>query len=154
MIACKVKEVKPFMQALLIGSLIDGWDVHEVRLHMRVSYTIDGHLNKAFLPEDDDQGNYSTWEDLKPTVAGLIRGKKTPTLLHIIVSLPSSFLTEVEADPEDQFLLNIHFENGTLTLITAMAHKSFTMDRTLDQYWDAYVPAYFTAHSIQLDAES
>ena len=45
---------------------------------------------------------------------------------------------------------SFRFEKGVLNLITGVATKSFTMDKTPEHLWDEKVPAYFKAHQVLL----
>ena len=99
---------------------------------------------KTLSDEEKEQREcpYLLWEELRPHMNDLIKGKKSPTLFHVTLAYPLSKITDIQTDIVESLLLNIHFESGTLTLITATSLKTFSMDRSFEQYWDNYVPQF------------
>lgn len=151
MVSYQIEDVRSFMNHLLRQSTFDGWEVREVKLHTMIRYQITGDLNQSFFTEEELQDmdrSYCLWEDLKNTIFSLIKGHKQPTLMQITLAFPKAQVTEVPTDAVESFLLNIHFEDNALTLITAVSMRSFTMDRSAEQYWDRYIGTFLEKNEI------
>ena len=63
------------------------------------------------------------------------------------------FNKEHDALPEelDQLVLNIKYQEGTLTLITAVSYHSFVMDKSAEKLWDQYITQFLAAKSIAFE---
>ncbi len=156
MIAYKVADVKSFMNQLLRASTFDSWEVREARLHTRIRFAISGEINLSFLSDEEKESltsDYILWSELKDTMFSLIKGRRQPSLLRITMAFPKDRITDVPTDAVESFLLNIHFENGNLGLITGVSMKSFSLDKTTEQHWDAFVAEYLRAGGIEVQAE-
>lgn len=153
MISYAVDDVKLFMNHLLRSSLFDDWELREAKLHTLCRYTISGNVNTAFLSDEEKanrEHSYLLWEELRSNMNLLIKGKRSPSLFHVVLAFPLNQLPDLQTDTLESLLLNIHFENGILTLITAASLKTFSMDRSFEQYWDSFVPQFFAQHGILL----
>lgn len=148
-----VEDVKLFMNHLLRSPLFDEWELREAKLHTLCRYTITGNVNTAFLSDEEKEQrehSYLLWEELRPNMNQLIKGKRPPSLFHVVLAYPLKKIQDLQTDIVESLLLNIHFENGALTLITGTSLKTFSMDRSFEQYWDDFVPKFFLQNGIQL----
>ena len=153
MISYSVEDVKLFMNQLLRSPLFDDWELREAKLHTLCRYTINGSVNQAFLSDEEKESrehSYLLWEEMRPNMNHLIKGKRSPSLFHVVLAYPLSRIQEIQTDIVESLLLNIHFENGILTLITGTSLKTFSMDRSFEQYWDGFLPQFFAEHGILL----
>lgn len=144
------------MNALLRQNVFDGFEVREIKLNTLVRYTISGEINQAFLSEEEkqeDKGDYILWQDLKETLFFLVKGRKLPTLFHLTFAFPKEKITEIPTDQVESFLINIHFEENRLQLISATSMKSFTMDRSMERYWDGFLPQWLRQNGINAESE-
>ena len=78
----------------------------------------------------------------------IIRGRRTPLSFKIVLSLaPENFAAFLEkhqigacrAEDIQGLYLNFHYDGTTLQCITGTSMHTFTMDKTLEREWDAYV---------------
>ena len=151
MVAYSIEDVRSFMNHLLRQSTFDTWEVREVKLHTMIRYQISGDLNQAFFTEEERaqlDRSYCLWSDIKNTVFDLIKGQKQPTLIQITLAMPKESITEVPTAAVESFLLNIHYEDAALSLITAVSMRSFTIDRSAEQYWDRFIGTFLEQHEI------
>lgn len=158
MISLKINDIKNFMSALLIGNTFDFLSVSEVSLTTFNTFHIKGHINKNFYTTDEldelKDKNFSSWTQIKPICFNLIKGTKTPDRFKITFCMPSgdydTLITKSGANltPENISGLYVHFtyENGILSAITATSLSIFTMDKTLDQYWDNTIQSFLVKH--------
>lgn len=151
MISYSVDDVKHFMNQLLRTPLFDEWELREVRLHTLCRYVINGAVNTAYLTDDEKsarEGSYLEWRELRPTLTNLIKGKKSPSLFQVTLAYPLIHIQDIQTEPLESLLLNIHFEGGHLQLITATSLKHFSLDRSYEQYWDSFLPRFCSEHGV------
>ena len=154
MISYTVSNVKGFMNLLLRTSVFDDWAVREIRLNTLVRYTISGELNKAFLSEEEQRsGDYALWADLKETMFSLIKGRKQPTLMQFTLAYPKEMITDVSTETIESFLINIHYENQVLKVITATSTRTFTLERDAEQFWDGFVAGFLEKQGLEVEKD-
>ena len=153
MISYKTNHVKQFMNLLLRLGAFDGWEVREIKLHTMVRYTISGEINPAFFQEGEEHPPYILWQDMKDTMFDLIKGRKQPSLMQITLAFPKEQIMDVPTDNIESFLLNIHYENGALKLVAGTSVKTFSLDRSAEQFWDGYVAGFLEQQGIEVEAE-
>ncbi|HJB14972.1 MAG TPA: hypothetical protein IAA05_02900 [Candidatus Blautia excrementipullorum] len=165
MLALKINDVKTFMTQLLIGDTFDAFPMAEASVTTFNTFTIDGWVNKEFYDTDtqdiltQNAVIYSQWKKIKPFCRSIIRGKLLPLQFRIVFQLAPHQISDIlkTEDPEltantfSSFSLNIQYKNKTLLCTTGVAHKSFTLDKGPEQYWDDAVLLFFK--SLNIDYE-
>lgn len=158
MISIQIKDVKNFMSCLLMGSTFDFLYVTEISLTTFNTFTINGHLNQKYYTEDEltelNNTQFSSWKMLKPVCYNLIKGNKTPERFKITFCLGKDDYDKMiknsgaSLTAENITGLYVHFtyENGVLSGITATSLSIFTMDKTLDKYWDETIKNFLVKH--------
>ncbi len=136
---------KSCMNQLLLTDTFDPYQFIEGEITTFNTFHIDGFLHKEFYDEAPDE-MYSRWKDVREYCLSLMRGKRTPLSFKIVLSLcPAdieTFLTRQciqgydSADVNGLFL-NFRFDGETLTCVTGISEKKFSLDKTLEQSWDA-----------------
>ena len=149
--AFSVPEVKPFMAGLLQGSLFADWELRQAELGLACRITLQGAANMEYLTEHDTA--FLHWPEIQPKIRGLIQGGRTPSFMRLTLAYPADALPDANREWIDAFLLNLTFEKGRLTLVSGIAANAFSMDKEPDRLWDAFLPAYFAAHSVLLTEE-
>lgn len=159
MVALQIKEVKNFMGQLLATPLLDSFLVQEGVIHTYNSFWIDGRINADFFTKEEleeEVYDFSTWEKLRPICFELVKGKKTPTLLKLVL----------QQKPEDSYslleqggcsglntalkglLVTIKFDQNGLVLTTGTSFSTFIMDKTPDLLWDQWMKQFLTEKGI------
>lgn len=163
MIALKISDIKNFMSKLLIKDTFDELYFTEATISTGNTFQINGLLNKNFYTSEELEsiGNaeYSQWKSIRPFCFELIKGSKTPTFLKIIYMLPKKNAAEIiianslgfTLDDLNGLFLNVKFHEGTLTCITGSSMKLFTMDKSLDHAFDAYIRHFLTINEINFE---
>jgi hypothetical protein len=113
-------------------------------------------MQKSFFSEEENIPEYSSWKNLKNFCFSLIKGKKTPLSFKFIFSLsPENIARLIEqnhldfrADQVQGLYLNIRYDGSSLQCITGTSLKTFSMDKSLEQTWDAFVQKFFAQKSI------
>lgn len=162
MIAIQIEDVKLFMNKLLKASIFDDFEVIKVDLSTKISYTIDGTINYNFLDSDEkdiisDQ-IYIKWLEIKPNILSIIKGSKTPSILKIVFCLSEKsknalvLKSKSTFKPEDinGFYMNIIFENKDLKIVTGTNYKLFSLDKSIEQYYDQSIIKFLSKYEIPI----
>lgn len=169
----KVTNVKQFMNKLLIDSAFDSFLISEALVKTANSYVIDGHINDGFYSETElseleaqaqlenriFSKKLSRWYQIKPTVLSLIKGKKTPSYFKMsfyladenIEKLLSSIDTQIKSSDIDGLSMIIKYSEDELTVTSSLGLKIFSLDKSLEKYWDDMVLKFLASHDIDYE---
>jgi hypothetical protein len=151
MISLNIPEVKAFMGKLLTNTTFDSFMLRELELSTFTTFSMNGQLNEAFFTEEElkerGENRAVLWSEVRQTVLSMIKGNKTPLSLKVVFQLPQGLCAELVQRIGGRLLieeigglyLNLRFEKSELHIITGTAIKTFTLDKTLEQEWDAEV---------------
>ncbi len=160
MLALQIEDIKQFMIQLFSEKTFDGFLLYEAKIHMSVSYVIDGSLNLDFFDQDEkellENRSYARWDEQKQMIFSMIRGKKTPADMQIILmqspkNVESMIVSHnIAYRPEDVrgLFLNIRYKDGKLICTTGVSLKTFTMDKSLEHLWEEMIMKYFKQKKI------
>ncbi len=149
-----IENKKVFTEKLFIGNDFDNFLVSDVEICMGNTFTISRKINKSFYTDEElaemTEMDYVNWAHIKPICFGIIKGKKLPTKFKMVFqlskdnlekTLESSGLSYTTEDVNALFL-NIRFEKDVLVCTTGLSMKEFTMDKSLEEYWDKTVQKF------------
>lgn len=165
--AFQIKDIKGFMSALLTTDTFDSFLLEEAIITTYNTFIIDGHYIKEFFqPSEEevsflDEYQFSKWHDMRALCFQLIKGKKPPVSFKFILQLQPSFAqnlldnsdTAIRSDQLKAFVLNIKYDSGHLSLITATSYYTFLLDKTADILWDSAMSQFLTKHGIVFEEE-
>ena len=144
MISIKINDINNFMQNLLVKDTFDSFLICSGEIITGSSFSFDGHINKAFFDKDEIENfteNFATWKNLRNICFEIIRGKKVPTRLKLVMAFPkvnySKIVRELGSSIAEENISGIYF-NSSL--------KLFTMDKSLDNYWDKLISKFLESH--------
>ena len=150
------------MTKLLSGSSFDSFLLEEASLSMQVTWVLDGKINKGFYSEEEweDASTHPypliAWSEVRGHMRELIRGKKAPAALSIVLHLRPDYCEKIltaQGYPQlkeniGAMVLNIRYDGSEVTLVTGIALKSFTLDRNADRIWDETMEKYLASREI------
>ena len=151
MISLRISNVKHFMSELLVNSAFDNMLVSEISISTYSNFILDGHINKSYYSQEEldslENQMLVPWKKLKSICYDLIKGKKLPLKMKIIFFLPDSEVNQIlvksEARIADKNIvglcLNVKYENNILTCTTGTSLNIFTIDKSLENYFDNFV---------------
>ena len=163
MVSFEIIDVKLFMSKLLKENMFDEFEISSLEVTTITKFTISGDLNKNFFSSDENEiigdRKLVTWNEIKPIVFNIIKGNKTPSTLKIVFSLPYNKIINMlnnhnmNITPENinGLFINILFDNNSLKCTTGTSLKLFTLDKTLEQYWDNSIKKFFSKHEIAIN---
>ena len=167
MFVCKIKDIKDFMNKLLLKTDFNMFAVSEVTIMTYNSFVIDGHLQKGYYSEEEwknlDGERFSLWEAIRPFCLQVIKGKKTPESFKIVLLLAEKDKRELLAGNREALgqeyraenihglYMNLKYENGELFVTTGTSLAFFTVDKSLENIWTKYVKDFLTEKSIDFE---
>ncbi len=161
MIALQINNTKNFMNSLLISDQFDSFLTEEATITTFNTFHIDGHIVKDFFDseETDNLPLFSSWSDIKPFCFQIIKGKKTPVSFHVVLHATPSLIEQLAATEActitanliRSLALNIRYDNGKVSCITASALTTFIPDKSIDKIWDNYICQFFTNSGLDFE---
>ena len=163
MIALQIQDIKQFMSKLLLSQTFDNFLLIEGSITTYNTFRIDGRLHKSFFTEEEKEAQgleeraFSLWKEVKPFCLELIKGKKTPLSFQFVFQLSkentgklllASGITSIQPENISGLLLNVPYDNGNLSVITATNLSLFTLDKTLEHAWDDMVKRFLKQQEI------
>lgn len=158
----EILDIKPFMQLLFQTNTFDSYEFVSAFIRTDMTYNLDGHINKDFFTEDEwntqNAGDtpYLLWQTTKERIFFLIKGKKTPSQLKVVLKLPhadtrsvlESTHSNLTATDIDGMFLNILFQDNRLTVICGISYQIFTLEKHLEQEFTSHILTVLKALSI------
>lgn len=165
MLAIQIKDVKIFMSKLLSADTFDSFLLEEAQIHTFNTFTIDGHQNHEFYTKEELEDpelfpyEYSQWKDMKGICFQLIKGKKVPTFMKIILhKKPEEAYTLLEeggalevAEVLKAFVVTVKYDANGLLLTTGTSFSTFIMDKSADLLWDNAFCKFLTVQGIDFE---
>lgn len=163
MISLKILEMNRFMGKLLKGENFDGFLLKEGFLRTSMEYRFQGRVFPEYFDTEEQEKHteeYTYWGELKPFVFELVKGKRTPLAFSFTLLLTKNATTELLArravnvgEDSPSLFLQIRFEHGIGRMITGTARNTFTLDKSLDEAWDAEVKQLMKAMELATEEE-
>ncbi len=161
MIALQISSMKQFMNHLLIADTFEPFLLEEAVIGTASTFTIDGHINKAFFDNDEENSpeqkyELRPWSELKGLCFDLIKGKRTPLFFRFVFHLmpqKAAALLEKENCGLDlsqvkALVLNIRYDGTKAVLTTGTAFHTFVLSREADVVWDKALKKYLSGKGI------
>lgn len=160
LLSLKILDVKSFMGSLLIQKVFDNFLLSEAEITTFAHFSIEGKINQNFYTEEEKEelklNQYVRWSDVKPYVFSLIKGNKLPLFIKIVMVLSPENTEKLliqsgaslNKEEVNGLFLNIRYEKDTLLITTGTSVSTFTLDKTLDYYWDESVRKFLKKENI------
>ncbi|MBR6642902.1 MAG: hypothetical protein IKL28_04475 [Lachnospiraceae bacterium] len=163
MISFRILEMNRFMGKLLKGEDFDGFLLKEGFLRTNMEYRFSGQLFTDYFDTEEQKRldeKYVYWGELRPTLFELIKGKRTPLAFSFTLLLTGNDTAQMLArrqvnigEDSPSLFLQIRFEHGTGRIITGTARNTFTLDKSLEEAWDAEVLQRMKAMELAVEEE-
>ncbi len=160
--AFQIQDVKSFMSHLLLSNTFDRFLIQEAVITTFCTFQIDGRQNAEYFScceEENDLASaqdYVFWQQVRPFCFSLIKGKKTPSHMHLVFALSPANLQKL-MDQNSLSLslqdigglyLNIRYDGRQLLATTGTSLNLFTLDKTLEHLWDSLMDSFLKKHQI------
>ena len=147
MISHEITNIKAFMNCLFSQTTFDSFYLIEATVKMGITHHIDGRINKDFY--DSDQminRDYCLWKEGKGHLFHIIKGVRLPVSMKIILGLNPSLISDLvrrsgsfREDEITGMYINILFQPDRLTLTAGISCTCFTLDKSLEDVFGAYI---------------
>lgn len=166
MLALTIKDTKNFMSQLLIKNVFDSFYLSEASIKTANSYVINGEVNRDFFTGEEfeqlSDKKYSRWTSIKPFCFNLIKGSKVPSFMKIVFVIPDEMTSKLISESGADFsvdsinglFLNIRYTDGVATVVTGVSLNIFTMDKSLEHYFDSFIKGFLFEHKIDFEEQS
>lgn len=155
MLALEINNVKKFMTDLLLSDTYDKFLVSEISISTFNTFHINGSINKNYFKDDNtsfSKNEFSVWSQLKPFCHSIIKGNHTPVQMKIVLllspdmcsSLTNKAGTSISPEQINSLCMVFKFENENLSCVTGTNLNVFTLDKSLENFWDKYVSDFLT----------
>lgn len=159
MLSIPITDTRHFMAHLLSKDSFHKFYLVEASVKMGVSYHIDGHLNRAFYDSDTKEvltREFCYWQEIQSHVFSIIRGKRLPLSLKIVLALPKAsvaYLTahsgsSLRSEEVEGLYLNILYDPEKLIVTTGISCRVFSLDRSLEHAFDDYIAGFLKSKGI------
>ena len=163
MTALSIVDLKAFTSQLFAEASFDQFLVSEAVITTGRTITIDGRIQRDYYSEEEllslPDLEFSGWSAVRPLCYQIIKGKRLPKSFRIVLGLSKSAISRlIEArglsfslEQIGGLYMNIRYEKGELHLISGTSLSGFSMDRSLEQEWDASVKAFLKHRKIAFE---
>lgn len=157
----QITSMKQFMNHLLVADTFEPFLLEEAVIGAACTYHIDGHVNREFYSQDEDDlekdaYEFRPWGKLKGLCFDLIKGRRTPLffrfVLHLMPDKAAELLEKENCDIEPSqvkaLVLTIRYDGAKATLTTGTALHSFHLSKMPDSIWDKALQKYLDGKGI------
>lgn len=163
--AIEILDVRAFMQLLFQTNTFDEYEFVSADLKTELNYSVDGHINRDFYNAEELETlsltghTFLPWSMARDKIFQLIKGKKTPSRLKIILKDSPEQLndlltrTKSSLNPNDidGMFLNIMFQDKKLNVVCGSSYKIFTLDKELENEFFANTATLFKSNNITFE---
>lgn len=160
--AIEILDIKPFMVKLFQGTIFDTYKFISGEVHTDITYQLDGHIHSSFFSEEEaeefnfSQTAYLPWQKMKEKIFFLIKGKKTPSQLKLVLRLDeiqaqhllAASGATLSTNEIDAMYVNILFQNNRLQIVCGVSYNIFTMEKSLETEFAQHIITIFKANGI------
>lgn len=158
----EILDIKLFMQFLFQTDALDSYHFVSSELLTDMACSLDGRINREFFTKEEQNAlkiehtAYLPWHYAKEKIFSLIKGKKTPTQLKIVLkasteeteALLTATASSLHSNDVDGLFLNIIFRENKLNVICGISYHIFTMDKALESEFSNHMAALFKSYKI------
>ncbi len=158
----EILDIRLFMQLLFQTNTFDSYQFVSASIQADINYQLEGHINHKFYDNTELEtlkllnSNYISWSIAKEKIYYLIKGKKTPSRLKIILrvsetetnNLCSNSNSSLNPNDIDGLFLNITFEENKLNVICGISYKIFTIDKSIENNFSESIITLFKSKNI------
>lgn len=160
--AIEILDIRDFMLLLFQTNTFDQYEFVSGDLKTDLSYSIDGHINRDFYSTEELEtlpltGHvFLPWLIAKDKIFQLIKGKKTPSRLKIILKATPKQLEHLLSETKsslypkdiDGIFLNILYQDKRLNVICGISYKIFSLDKELENEFFGSISTLFKSNGI------
>lgn len=165
MIALNLPEIKDFMNKLLCSEIFDHFLLKEAVIQSSMTWSLDGSLTPDFYSAEELEENglaglaFLPFSAIRAQCFQLIKGKRAPSYFKFVFLLSPTNLSHTLAQTHSSFtpedisgmFINLKFQQGKLLLTTGISYRIFSVDKSLEQEWDALIRRFLQKNAISFE---
>lgn len=148
MLACTVSDVRDFMEKLFLKDTFDGFQLVEAVIVTSNTFMIDGHIREEYYTKEEweelAEKQICRWASVRQICFQMIKGKKTPESMKLVFRMAESGMEKLliksglpyQVSDVEGLFFNVRYENHKLVLTSGVSIKLFTMDKSLERFWE------------------
>ena len=158
----EILDIKNFMQLLFQTQTLDSYEFVSAHLSTDMTYDLDGRINSTFYSSEELESlqltecTYLPWSLAKEKLFLLIKGKKTPSQMKIVLKLSSieteelfnSSFSSLNSNDIHGVFLNIFFQENKLNVTCGISYKIFTLNKDLEDIFSDKIVTLFKSNNI------
>lgn len=148
-----IENIVNFTTKLFKGQIFDDFLFLEGNVMSNCSYTLNGRLNKSIYSTEElssvSEPFLASWHDIKPIFSSMVNTVFSDThniKYHLTLCLSPEQTRKLLVNSQslitfndiESLHINIRYENGKIICTTGTSLKIFTLDKSLEQYFDRY----------------
>ncbi|MCD8073640.1 MAG: DUF5721 family protein [Lachnospiraceae bacterium] len=151
-----------FVKKLLTDDTFDTFLLSEASITTFATFQVDGTFHPDYLDTSEadqliaEKSGYTLWKRVRPFFFDLTKGRHTPLRFSIVFRLAphnvKKLITQgglpISPEQVDGLFLNIRFDGKTISCVSGVSMKSFTLDRSLEHAWDDMLEKFFRQKQI------
>lgn len=146
----QIEEIKPFMAKLFGTDFFYDFVLIKAEIKTYASFILDGKNPK-------ESGQYVSWEQISNVIFQIIKGKRSPGLLFLVMEPKKEWLEQRIKNTEGfSFCLNIRFEQkegerrpeDSLMITAGVSGVDFIRASRIEQEWNRIVADFLKEHEI------
>ena len=146
---------------IIVAALNEGWEPKFTKDEYRYFPCFYFYTKEEWEDKTDHPFPLISWSEVRGHMRELIRGKKAPASLSIVLQLRPDMMEQMltaEGYPQlrdniGAMVLNIRYDGKEVTLVTGIALKSFTLDRNADRIWDEAMGRFLASCEIGYETQ-
>ncbi len=161
MLSLQITDLKAFTALLFSKDAFDRFLFREGEFVTAFTTELDGRINKSFFAGDDGSADASapsescmSWSEIRPFCLSLIKGNRLPVSFRIILITSSENTASIvkrsgfQDCPVTSLSINLIYAKKELYLTTGAAYSGFSLNKSLEDYWDKAVTAFLDSKEI------
>ena len=161
MLYLHITSVGKFTSLLFSEDSFDRFLLHDVSVEALYTTVIEGRKNASFFSEEERESALSPafveWRDIRPSVYKLLSGKRLPVSFRVVLlTSPESTKSIVAKSGFDgcavtSLSITVQYREQKLTVSTGISYGGFSLDKTLEKYWDSAVISFLEGKSVEFE---
>ena len=158
MLSITITDVKKMTSLLFANDTFDRFLLRDASFNTAISATFSGELNPDFFEESEREGlkddPYLPWGSLRPVFFQLIKGKRLPLSFKAVLMTNRESTDALSKKcgftdtPVSSLSMNLSYRDGALFLTTGVAYGGFTLDKSMEKYWDETVMKFLSSKEV------
>jgi len=154
-IALDIPDIKGFMSKLLRETTFDHFEFRNMTIDSFARFEILGrkYPGSGGFPESTET-KYTNWSIMRRYAYGIIKGEgTTPRMIKIIFGFSPENNCPGNFDNSIALFINVHFENGKITLTSGQSPRNFSFERQDEEKWDETIMSFLENNGIYYKSE-